>query len=495
MTDPFSVYDSTWNGDAKLKNKNFEVEEELTANIIKSTDPSSVDLFIQNVPFKDGKVDGVDVSALELSVNTNTSTINTYPSNLDDLSDTNVSHLTSLDQNLHSTANTTFNTVTLATNPTLNYHVTTKAYVDSLAQGVRDWQESVLKRVTLESEIDEPGRYIILDVVALANFTVNSSIQIISNGAITTGDSNTTFENGNIVEIFGTLGSFRVDMKLIPNTGAATMVESETKIYFYSFNVALQLETWMSMGSIFNHDSLIGAGVNTHSDIDTHIDSVVNPHEVSLNQVVSKMHTDNSTSAVKGDLYVYDGSKNIKLAAANNSQVLVSDSTTSTGWNLLNFNDLFLEYYAYSGASVVLPATNTWSDFTLSNQLSTSSTDFTLSSGSITINKVGRYNVSYNFVMHMPTESVASQTEHLIGIRIYNETSGAVVPTSNTMGYLRGNIVGAETVSFNFTMDTTVVDTVVKMQTRFLRGQGIVNTLFEGVNIKISKVPIYLSKL
>jgi hypothetical protein len=84
------------------------------------------------------------------------------------------------------------------------------------------------------------------------------------------------------------------------------------------------------------HQNLSGAGTNTHAQIDSHIASTSNPHNVTINQV--------SPATTKGDLLVRDSSVTTRLPVGLDNQVLIADSASGTG----------LRWGVTSGALVVL---------------------------------------------------------------------------------------------------------------------------------------------
>jgi anti-sigma28 factor (negative regulator of flagellin synthesis) len=71
------------------------------------------------------------------------------------------------------------------------------------------------------------------------------------------------------------------------------------------------------------HQSLSGAGTNTHAQIDTHIGSTSNPHSVTINQI--------TPTTTKGDLLVSNGTIVTRLGVGTNGQALIADSTQATG--------------------------------------------------------------------------------------------------------------------------------------------------------------------
>lgn len=137
------------------------------------------------------------------------------------------------------------------TNPTISSDVANKGYVDSLLQGL-DWQESVIDRVDfVTAEPDSPSlgdRYI---------NTVTGTSQDTSQSV--TEDYIYEWNNSDWTEI-------------IPNEGYATWVEDEDVLYVYT-DIGGPSD-WVKFGTTTTHQNLIGAGTNTHSQIDTIISNI-----------------------------------------------------------------------------------------------------------------------------------------------------------------------------------------------------------------------------
>lgn len=64
-----------------------------------------------------------------------------------------------------------------------------------------------------------------------------------------------------------------------PTEGFGTWVIDENRIYFYESGA------WQLHGSFISHAALVGAGTNTHAQIDSHIANTSNPHSVTKAQV------------------------------------------------------------------------------------------------------------------------------------------------------------------------------------------------------------------
>ena len=73
-----------------------------------------------------------------------------------------------------------------------------------------------------------------------------------------------------------------------------------------------------------SHTSLDDIGTNTHPQIDTHIASTSNPHQVTLEQAAAQTGI---TGLTKGDLLVYGGSSAfIRLAVGTDLTMFLRDS-------------------------------------------------------------------------------------------------------------------------------------------------------------------------
>jgi len=83
-----------------------------------------------------------------------------------------------------------------------------------------------------------------------------------------------------------------------------------------------EIEIDLIPGNI-SHTNLSNIGTNTHANIDSHINSILNPHSVTIDQL--------TPTTIKGDLLVEDGINVTKLPVGTDGQVLVADSATSTG--------------------------------------------------------------------------------------------------------------------------------------------------------------------
>ncbi|ARR74925.1 hypothetical protein SAGO17_0005 [Mimivirus AB-566-O17] len=83
-----------------------------------------------------------------------------------------------------------------------------------------------------------------------------------------------------------------------------------------------EIDIGINEGNII-HQNLSGAGTNTHTQIDSHISSTLNPHSVTIDQI--------TVTTTKGDILVEDGSNVVRLPVGTDTYILTSDSTESTG--------------------------------------------------------------------------------------------------------------------------------------------------------------------
>ena len=102
------------------------------------------------------------------------------------------------------------------------------------------------------------------------------------------------------------------------------IVSADTKLTVSTLNDGADEDVQLAVneGNIV-HQNLSGAGTNTHTQIDTHIASVANPHSVTIDQI--------TPTDTKGDLIVENATVATKLAIGTDTQILTADSAELTG--------------------------------------------------------------------------------------------------------------------------------------------------------------------
>ena len=79
--------------------------------------------------------------------------------------------------------------------------------------------------------------------------------------------------------------------------------------------------------SEIDHNNIANRGVNTHAQLDVHLASTANPHNTTINQVVSAA----ALTPSKGHILVHDGVQYVSFTPGSNGQVLKSNSSTTSG--------------------------------------------------------------------------------------------------------------------------------------------------------------------
>lgn len=95
-----------------------------------------------------------------------------------------------------------------------------------------------------------------------------------------------------------------------------------TKISIFDDIVNNKLDIDIQESNII-HQNISGAGINTHTQIDSHISSTSNPHSVTLQQI--------TPTTTKGDLMVQNSSTVVRHPIGPDSSILVADSTLVRG--------------------------------------------------------------------------------------------------------------------------------------------------------------------
>ena len=126
------------------------------------------------------------------------------------------------------------------------------------------------------------------------------------------GETNTASNVGAGVGVFKQKTGNDLEFKSITSTTNRITVASDTS------EVDLTLEE----GNIV-HQNLSGAGTNTHSQIDSHISSTLNPHSVTIDQI--------TPTTTKGDLLVENGTNVVRLPIGTDGQVIRANSATGSG--------------------------------------------------------------------------------------------------------------------------------------------------------------------
>jgi hypothetical protein len=165
--------------------------------------------------------------------------------------------------------------------PVLGPHATNKDYVDSVVQGV-EWQDSVLDRDLTVPPVVIADRYLVPAVGATGAWAAQGNK--IADGR--TG-----------AWVFTT-----------PTIGMTVAVDDELRSVRWSGSA------WTFLESFLSHQALVGAGTNTHAQIDTHLGITAgNPHGTSANQVPFAANGDITSTDVQSAIVEVRDDTDVKV--------------------------------------------------------------------------------------------------------------------------------------------------------------------------------------
>lgn len=292
-------------------------------------------------------------------------------------------------QDLKSTGLPSFAMVSLSNTPTEQYHTATKGYVDSVVQGI-DWQKSV------KSFFDPTG--------GLPSSPVAGDRYI---SYATAGGWTKDY----IYEYIASL----VWRETIPNAGFAIYIEGGTidPLTQMMYNGIV----WVKFGSTIDHTSLQNIGINTHSQIDSHISNNTNAHfGQNLSSIgtptfntLSITNTTESTSVSTGSLIVAGGFgvsgtttvNSLKITSITHASDAITGSVTVSGGVGISDN-------LHVGTTVKIDSTD---------DVVSSTTGALIVDGGVAINKsllVGNQITSPTLYLTSTVETTSSSTGALI---------------------------------------------------------------------------------
>lgn len=490
MFNPFQ----NWTSNPTISENILNINDKLITLNIESGDPVNQSISINGVSIVNGNVNSTNITNIQNTVNNIPNNVNNLTNHIFDqleninntiITTNNWNNLSNLTQNVGLNSTPLFDNVSVSSNPTLGNQLVPKSYVDALSLGT-DWQKEVINRVTLLGDITKAGRYLVVEPSVIQALPLEPDFETIENETITSGNVGITFEVDDIVEIVGTTGNFSVSKRIVPNIGFAVFVENELKTYIYVYNTIQLKNEWVPFGSVLNHENLTNVGTFTHSDIDNHLLNVSNPHSVTFDQVVNELHTNNLTSATKGDLYAYNGSKNVTFNNNGDNEILISDASTTSGYKFVGLPSLFS--FAYILSNTAYNFSSSWVSIPFESLDPSSTTGFSISlNNNVVFEELGVYDISCKILCYMNGNSENDEYPHVVEFRCLDQND-LFIPGSVGLLTLLGTNIGAGSEILHFYLNNQILNNEIKIQGRLRRGNGTVSTLLGSTNMKIRRV-------
>lgn len=164
---------------------------------------------------------------------------------------------------------------------------------------------------------------------SISGATTNSSMTISSahtdDRVLTLPDVTDTLVSRSATETLSnkTLSSSDVTANIIESSDYIWAVGNPDAVEPGPYSMAL-----LSVGNI-SHTQLGDVGSNTHTDIDAHISSTENPHNVTFTQA----HDADPVCTNSGDMIYWDGDEFARIAAGSSRQCLILDSSLIPTWS------------------------------------------------------------------------------------------------------------------------------------------------------------------